>query len=90
MDIFDQQSFRDHSAGVNQLNAETMSLQDLMGLAALFHLGRANSSEKNLADVIHVIQQRAMEELEIGDGFKYETVRVERKLDGTVAIFFGF
>jgi hypothetical protein len=39
---------------------------------------------------MNTIRHRAEQELEVGDGFKFETVRVERKLDGSVSIIFGF
>lgn len=73
------------------VGVEQMSLTDLLELAAHFHLGLTNKSI-SMADMdtlLRLIKQRATADLDVGDGMKCETVRVERKLDGSVSIFFG-
>lgn len=68
-------------------NWPTLTLRELMGLAAHFHLLRSTTADFSL--LIHWIRERAQQELDTGDGIKVETVRVERKLDGTVSVSFG-
>ncbi len=64
------------------------SLKELLGVAARWHLGHTLSSSE-MDSLMHHIRQTATAELEVGDGVKVETVRVERKLDGSIGIFFG-
>jgi hypothetical protein len=75
----------------NSVDVEQMSLNDLLQLAAHFHMGLTtnSSSPTGMNTLLQLIKQRASDELDCGDGMKCETVRVERKLDGTVSIFFG-
>jgi hypothetical protein len=75
----------------NSVEVEQMSLNDLLQLAAHFHMGlTTNSTAKTgMKTLMQLIKQRAAVELDVGDGMKCETVRVERKLDGTVSIMFG-
>jgi hypothetical protein len=72
-------------------DVEKMSLNDLLQLAAHFHMGLTTNSrsETGMKTLMQLIKQRAAVELDVGDGMKCETVRVERKLDGTVSIMFG-
>lgn len=69
-------------------NMNKLNLPELMRLASQFHLGRI--SQGDMSAVLDLIKERACEEIDVGDGMKMETVRVERKLDGSVMIFFGF
>lgn len=67
----------------------SLGLDQWLRLAARYHLGGLNLSDKDLTLLMDKIKQSAMHELELGDGRKVESVRVERKLDGSVSIFFG-
>jgi hypothetical protein len=65
-------------------------MPDLLALASELHMGGQASSQDELNALMNMIRRRAAQELEVGDGIKFETVRVERKLDGSISIFFGF
>ncbi len=58
-------------------------------LAAQFHLGGLHATDGQLGSIVKSVKHFAVVELERGDGRKVESVRVERKLDGSVSIFFG-
>lgn len=84
------QSNRSHSYGLPD-RLEALSLSELMRLAAQFHMGLMNmkTSGADMNAVVKLIKERASSELDEGDGMKCETVRVERRLDGAILIFFG-
>lgn len=69
---------------------ESMTMHELLALASKLHVERAIATQDDLNVLMNTIRHRAEQELEVGDGFKFETVRVERKLDGSVSIIFGF
>jgi len=91
MDIFPQAVPPNNGVpGASEAYFETLALSDLLRLAAQVHMGgNVATSQTDTKSLMHLIKRRAASELEIGDGLKCETVRVERKLDGTVSIFFG-
>lgn len=64
-------------------------LDHALKLAAQFHLGGLHATGDQLCLIVKRVKHFAIQELERGDGRKVESVRVERKLDGSVAIFFG-
>ncbi|HEY9730973.1 MAG TPA: hypothetical protein V6C89_03625 [Drouetiella sp.] len=65
------------------------NLDQALRLAAQLHYGGLQTSEEQLCSLVKEIKRLAVTELEKGDGRKVESVRVERKLDGSVIIFFG-
>ncbi|MBS1953172.1 MAG: hypothetical protein JST89_03245 [Cyanobacteria bacterium SZAS-4] len=64
-------------------------LDDALRLAAQFHLNGLHGSEEQLCSIVKRVKHFATAELEPGDGRKVESVRVERRLDGSVTTFFG-
>ncbi len=68
---------------------EVTSLDEALQLAAKLHYGALQGSDEQLCSVIENVKRIAIKELDRGDGRKVESVRVERKLDGSVSIFFG-
>lgn len=70
---------------INSLN----DLDHALRLAAQFHLNGLHASADQLCSIVKRIKLFATRELEPGDGRKVESVRVERRLDGSVSIFFG-
>jgi len=66
-----------------------LDLHGLLMQAAKVHQGCMIVSSDALSKLMGLIKLRAQQELEVGDGLKVETVRVERKLDGSVTVFFG-
>jgi len=67
----------------------TMTMHDLLALASKLYMCGQAASQSQLNNLMKTIRRRAAQELEVGDGVRFETVRVERKLDGSVSIFFG-
>lgn len=66
-----------------------LSLLQLLNLAARYHLGGLKLSNSDATRLMKSLQKKAEDELEPGDGLRVETVRVEKRLDGSVAMFFG-
>lgn len=66
-----------------------LSLWQLLNLAARYHLGGLRLSNSDATRLMKSLRKKAEEQLEPGDGIRVETVRVEKRLDGTVAMFFG-
>jgi|688.fasta_scaffold617259_2 hypothetical protein len=76
------------SSGAN-FGDEIQDLDQALRLAARLHLGGTPGSEEQLCSLVKNVRRLAIKELDRGDGRKVESVRVERKLDGSVTIFFG-
>jgi hypothetical protein len=74
---------------VNEKLQHANDLDAALRLAAQHHRGALEFTGEQSTDLIKILKQKAMDELELGDGRKIESVRVERKLDGSVSIFFG-
>jgi hypothetical protein len=72
-----------------KLVESNFNLDQLLRLAAQYHLGGLKLTDDELSGLIKQIKKNGMVELDLGDGRKIESVRVERKLDGSVCIFFG-
>lgn len=68
---------------------EIQDLDQALRLAARLHLGLMPGAEEQLCSLVKNVRRLAIRELDRGDGRKVESVRVERKLDGSVTIFFG-
>ena len=66
-----------------------LDLAGLLRQAAKVHQGCMKFSSDGIAKLMGLIKTRAQQELDVGDGLKVETVRVERRLDGSVTVFFG-
>lgn len=64
-------------------------LDAALRLAAQYHLGGLLVSDEELKLLVGRLKDLAIDELELGDGRKVESVRVERRVDGSVSIFFG-
>ncbi|HEY9677819.1 MAG TPA: hypothetical protein V6C76_07405 [Drouetiella sp.] len=64
-------------------------LTQAMRFATKYHLGCIRLNDEQLCGLVKKLKQLAAVELEPGDGSRVESVRVERKLDGTVSIMFG-
>lgn len=83
------QSLFSHKASIDDQINGLSNLEHALRLAAQFHLNGLHASEEQLWLIVKRIKQFATRELEPGDGRKVESVRVERRLDGSVSIFFG-
>lgn len=73
-----------------QMAGVPITLDEFLRLAARYHLGGLTLSDGELSYLLSGLKERAALELDLGDGRKFESVRVERKLDGSVSVFFGF
>lgn len=67
----------------------SLELDQLLGLAGRYHLGGLKLPDKDISILLEKLKQSAKLALELGDGRKIGSVRVERKLDGSISIFFG-
>lgn len=65
------------------------NLDQALRLAAQLHYGAVTGSDSMLCSVVEKLKRLAITELDKGDGRKVESVRVERRLDGSVSVFFG-
>ncbi|CAN5587083.1 hypothetical protein BH10CYA1_BH10CYA1_23200 [soil metagenome] len=78
----------DESSVDNQIS-RISDLDHALRLAAQFHLGGLHATDEQLCSLVKRVKNLAMLDLERGDGRKVESVRVERRLDGSISIFFG-
>lgn len=79
-----------NAANLDRLNSTTEinDLDHALQLAAKYHFAGQGAAEQ-LYSIVKNVKRLAMDELDRGDGRKVESVRVERRLDGSVTIFFG-
>lgn len=68
---------------------EIDNLDQALRLAAKLHYGVLAGSDSELCSIVEKLKRLAVRELDKGDGRKVESVRVERRLDGSVSVFFG-
>ncbi len=68
---------------------QLQNLDQALRLAAQFHLNGLHASEDQMCSIVKRLKHLSISELEPGDGRKVESVRVERRLDGSVSMFFG-
>ena len=76
------------AGGVEQIS-NVNNLTHALKLASRYHFGGLRLTDDQLHSLVKRVKDLATVELEPGDGRKVESVRVERKMDGSASIFFG-
>jgi hypothetical protein len=68
---------------------QQLSTPELMKLAADNHHKRIALSDDDRCELIALLKKRAAEELEFGQEFEHETVRLIRRVTGAVGVYFN-
>ena len=68
---------------------EKLSTVELLKLAADQHQKRVVLSEEERAQLIALLKQRGADELEYGEEVVFENVRMVRRVNGAVGVYFS-